>query len=342
MAPHAKKRKRAGKLEKERSERYEKLVYQTRKVLHKEAKIVKSFECQKIIRKLKDADKGKDDKATARLAFVKGFPIDHIVNTCFQRLGIESIKPETKNEQQPPTTKATAKAEEEQLLLSAREKEFVEKCLKHKRISSAIDTCNDKIANYQKWNIRRQEGRPVREKSSDKKQRSDSALFVQLGEASDEEEENKDDNGEEEEPPHHYGPYREPTTPRHHYGPAQDVSNYRKNRPGQRARKAKAQAMEARQQGRRWDSSINWRPKKTATDAPNGGGGGKSQDNRQQQQQQQQRSKQQQQANQNPAQIAKLGKVWKEEGKEHPSWAAARQSQKTGIVQFTGKKITFD
>ena len=43
--------------------------------------------------------------------------------------------------------------------------------------------------------------------------------------------------------------------------------------------------------------------------------------------------------------IASMGKVWKDEGKAHPSWAA-REAQKAksglGLPEFEGKKITFD
>jgi BUD22 len=70
--------------------------------------------------------------------------------------------------------------------------------------------------------------------------------------------------------------------------------------------------------------STGWREKKTAT-------------NGEKRQQEEDTVKKLAQA----AEIATMGKTWKEEGKEHPSWAA-RQSQKAGIVPFTGKKITFD
>ena len=43
------------------------------------------------------------------------------------------------------------------------------------------------------------------------------------------------------------------------------------------------------------------------------------------------------------AEVASMGKTWKEEGKAHPSWAAREaQKAKSGIVAFAGKKITFD
>jgi hypothetical protein len=47
-----------------------------------------------------------------------------------------------------------------------------------------------------------------------------------------------------------------------HFIMDQEYPPLKKNRPGQRARKAKAMAMESKMAGRAWDSSINWREKK--------------------------------------------------------------------------------
>ena len=63
------------------------------------------------------------------------------------------------------------------------------------------------------------------------------------------------------------------------YGPGGDeddewaaVTSQRKNRKGQRARQAKAKAVEARKRGEKWDSSVNWRaPKKPAEEVDDSG-----------------------------------------------------------------------
>uniref|UniRef100_A0A6V2HBK2 Bud22 domain-containing protein n=1 Tax=Ditylum brightwellii TaxID=49249 RepID=A0A6V2HBK2_9STRA len=128
------------------------------------------------------------------------------------------------------------------------------------------------------------------------------------------------------------------------YGPGGDdyyneggQMNLKKNRPGQRARKAKAMAIQAKKEGRTWDSSVNWREKKkTKPEDENENGGNKQQTTT--------ASGLKADTKIEAKDIAGMGKSWKEEGKAHPSWAA-RQTQKAksgvGIVEFTGKKITF-
>jgi hypothetical protein len=183
--------------------------------------------------------------------------------------------------------------------------------LQNKRMVSAMETWNGKVTEYRRWYLRRQERASdvpdFARENSKKKKKSSGGMFVCLGGATMEEEEGYE-----------------------YYGPGGDEKDeyaaivQNKNRPGQRARKAKALAIQARKEGRKWDNSINWREKKTTN-------------NGEKQQQIEDTVKQPVQA----AEIATMGKTWKEEGKEHPSWAA-RQSQKAGIVAFTGKKITFD
>ena len=119
----------------------------------------------------------------------------------------------------------------------------------------------------------------------------------------------------------------------------EDVTEYisvKRNRMGQRARKARALANEAKRNGRSYDHSKikKWwelKPKnasknKSTNELASGLDGSKKVE---------------------AAEIVKMGSTWKEEGKAHPSWAA-RQAQKaksgSGIanIEFQGKKITFD
>ena len=111
---------------------------------------------------------------------------------------------------------------------------------------------------------------------------------------------------------------------RNYYGPAGgDGVDVKKNRMGQRARRAKAQAIEARKVGRtiRPEESLNWRPAKKQQqqqrmDSNRNHGGGED------------RSRQRPPPTDDPQNL-------------HPSWKA-RKEQKEGIVAFQGKKITFD
>merc|ERR1712238_206706 len=50
------------------------------------------------------------------------------------------------------------------------------------------------------------------------------------------------------------------------YGEFNEFENVKKNRMGQRARKAKAMAIEAKKSGKVWNNSINWREKKNTTE----------------------------------------------------------------------------
>ena len=102
----------------------------------------------------------------------------------------------------------------------------------------------------------------------------------------------------------------------------------KKNRKGQRARRAKAMALEAKREGKIY-KSINWRPKKSNDDMNdeaniNASGLGKEMEVK-------------------AADVAEMGKDWKNDGKAHPSWAAKEHAKKqSGIAAFAGKKIIFD
>ena len=105
----------------------------------------------------------------------------------------------------------------------------------------------------------------------------------------------------------------------------------KKNRPGQRARRAKASAIEARKVGTTWNSSINWREKKKGRNDTEDGDSGRNQI-----------SSNGGVKSTATQKIATMGKTWKEEGNAHPSWAAAAAKKSQGIAKFEGTKITFD
>lgn len=304
--PHdSKKRKRGAsreeQLEQESVERYDKLVHQARKALHKQAKTVKQFESQKMARRLKQTHSSQNEEKLAR---IKAFSLQNVEETCLQRLGIYNLNPQPDQSR----TKITLSNEEEALL---------EKFVSHKKMVQAMDVWNDKVTEYRQWLLRRREriSAPpdfTNNKKQNKKNKSKndaSDLFVCLGAT----EEDTDASL-------YYGPSSLPN----------DDDEYasivkKRNRPGQRARKAKAMAIQAKKEGRSY-KSVNWREKKpdkknTTTEKPR---------------------VTTKQTTIQAAEIASMGKSWKEEGKEHPSWAASQSQKKSAIVAFQGKKITFD
>ena len=320
-----KKRKRQGtspdeQLELERKERYDKLLYQAKKALHKEAKVVKSFEVQKVVRRIKegkDCDAHRTKLMDEKLAELKHLSLDTVVNICIKRLGIPNLNPII---------------EEDKTEISASCDAIIEKFLQHNRLSAAMEVWNEKVADYRRWYLRRQdvvsrvpafvqEMRPVTlpKHLAKKKQDEVPSMFVSLGGLQNDDESNDDEGNHDK--------YLA-------YGPASGMlmEEVRKNRPGQRQRQAKAKAVEARKEGRTLDRSLNWREKKKDNghemeEIPNKSKAAVSKDVKPKRVE--------------AATIADLGKTWQDEGKAHPSWAASA-SQKTGIVEFTGKKITFD
>lgn len=360
---------------KECIERYNKLQHASSKLLHKEGKIVKSFECQKIVRAIKAAnetlnemersdeveatgiDKAKKKVATLeqKLKRTKQLELDMLVSVGVKRLGVLSLDPRLKikdgndggddgGQTNGVSERETASQDEDPFYTT-----LIESMLRHKRLSSVMDQINEKVSDYQSWATYREEAilndnaEPI--SSSDKKKKrlskrqndtvivagsqkrgkidmggheGTSGLFI--GSLSGQKVEGYFDDQVEE-----YGVV---------YDDDELNEKKKKNRPGQRARKAKAMAVEARKNGKTWDSSVNWREKKTATDQPDQG----------QRNDYDGEAKIRVQGKAAPVKsqdIASMGKSWKEEGKAHPSWAAKAAQKTQGIVEFKGTKITF-
>lgn len=304
--PHdSKKRKRGAsreeQLEQESVERYDKLVHQARKALHKQAKTVKQFESQKMARRLKQTHSSQNEEKLAR---IKAFSLQNVEETCLQRLGIYNLNPQPDQSR----TKITLSNEEQALL---------EKFVSHKKMVQAMDVWNDKVTEYRQWLLRRRERISAppdftnnnKQNKKNKSKNDASDLFVCLGAT------------------------EEDTDPSLYYGPSStqnDDDEYasivkKRNRPGQRARKAKAMAIQAKKEGRPY-KSVNWREKKPDKKNPTT----------------EKPRVTTKQTTIQAAEIASMGKSWKEEGKEHPSWAASQSQKKSAIVAFQGKKITFD
>ena len=338
----------------EAAEKHSKLVYSSTKTLRKEAKVIKSFECQKIVRKIKTLKESIEEtksisssenvsdeseklatekvqnkmrKLDEKLKNMKKFDIDDVVQAALIRLGIidEADKKSQSSDDEIADDKFI--------------KSTIETMIKHKRLSSAMESIREKFSEYNLWLSRREDwlangGKRPSNRDDDERPRkkrgrevdvaghdAGSGLFIaslsgnampEDGDAEMMGYEGYDEYGEED------------------YSISQPKK--KKNRMGQRARKAKAMAIEAAKAGKVWNPqfSSNWRAKKRNEDSKpkiesaSGLDKGK---------------------NIKVAEVANMGKDWKDEGKAHPSWAA-REAQKAksglGIVAFAGKKITFD
>ena len=281
-------------------EYYDRLIYQCRKDLSKQLKICKSFECQKLIRKVKATDEqNQSDAMQQAYENLKQLPLEPVLDECCRRLGILQLNP---SGYEPPQTS------------DAQHDKWTEKLLQHKRMHQSIEKWSAQATEFRKWCLKLQERaeqgehdskRKKTDKSSEPKKESDqgdvsSSLFVQLGSTT---------GGQPE--------------------ASFSQATVKKNRPGQRARKAKAAAIQAKEKGMPApEKSLNWREAKphAATQAEtNGPAKFERYDN------QRSGAIASQQHQEKPAKEEKL----------HPSWEA-QKSKKDGIVAFQGKKITFD
>ena len=306
MPPKTKKRNRLSpeeQLKEERCEKYKKLMHQSTKTFHKEAKVVKSFETKKLVRKLKETKATTTTAAETRLEALKNLSLDHLVRVCLHRLGMFNLIPEAEDQNTDDRSKQEKDEQQQQL---------VELMLKHKRLTSAMDVWNAKVTEFRRWYLRRQdvvnrvpfyEPEPKKKTNGAENNNHAAGLFVNL-------------SGAAPQPPDAGEGYQ--------YGPGQGFEPVvrKKNRQGQRGRRAKAMAIQAKKEGRYHNQSFNWREKKQKDEEEH-----------------QERSTAPKPVD--PAKIAEMGKTWQQDGQAHPSWAA-KQSKKVGIAEFKGKKITFD
>jgi hypothetical protein len=334
MKKNMKRKRQPPTLAEEATDYYNRLVYKCRKDLHKHAKMVRNLERQKAARKVKQQPQQQKPSAALeeRLARLKKFDaLDAVAHEALRRLGILQL--------QPPTAVAegaTPSAPPAEPPVPAKEDtDMVENFLKHKRMQDAFEDWSRQVDDYRRWYVQQEErqrdaaaGRDDKESRKKKKGKKGQAaqsknsftsdvdysqsIFLKLGGSDDEEEEEYDAGDNHEDEQHAFDNAGKPQT------------KPKKNRQGQRARKAKAMAIEAKKAGRKFDASLNWRPEKEPTDAP------VSRD-----------SFAPSKSNPHTArpQAAAPSEPTPEE--LHPSWAA-RKEQKTGIAAFQGKKITFD
>ena len=355
-------------------DKYRKLHHACSKQLHKEAKLVKSFECQKIVRSIKSAKESiggdggvvktkAEERLQSRLQSLecklertKRMNLDAPVQTALKRLGVSNLDPIIRGKDVVEESVANH-SDQDQFYL-----QLTETMLRHKRLSSAMDQLNSKVADFRQWSTRR-EGLLLRKgdqdlEHQDRKTTTKNKKAKKLGTKSTNDtmivaggfhgrkrgldlgghegasgifigslsgvaaNDDYEWSGTEGDFDEHF----EPETKR------------KKNRPGQRSRKAKALAIEAKKAGKTWDSSLNWREKKQekldsseGSDGRHSNRGGAP------------RSSETTGTNRRGSTPADDDprKEWKDEGNAHPSWTAANANKPT-IQAFKGKKITFD
>jgi len=308
---------------------YKRMLHQCQKDLHKQAKICKSFTCQKVIRKLKQAQSETSESTNNNntktvedlqneLQDIKGYAIECAVKECLRQVGILLLDPTrkepTKEEQDESETGDNDKKRGDHDVATndnsnkTSSSKWTDNILKQKRMQECIEKWNNEVTNYRQWCLRRQDGvKDVVKRSKTTRTKQPPAdndldyaatVFTQLGD----------------------GTKRSGPSSEDHVKP----TTKKKNRPGQRARKAKAMVMQAQKEGRPVPHSFNWREPSNKTSS----GREESQSNR--------RSEQRPKTNHHSSST-----TTKEPATEvHPSWEARKKQQK-GIVQFQGKKITF-
>ena len=354
----------------ERLDSYNKLHHTSSKLLHKEGKIVKSFECQKIVRAIKASnetlaqieessrDEKGFDKAKTKVALLeeklertKKLDLNMLVSLGLKRLGMLSFDPNSDLPTEDTSNAQTPSPDQDSFYIS-----LIETMLRHKRLSTVMDQINEKIIDYRSWMARQEEmlfddkSEPKSKKKKKKQNPSSrdqnetlivagstkqrkidlgghegtSGLFIGslsgqnvdvFGDADDEEYNSHDDE--------------------------ELYEKKKKNRPGQRARKAKAMAIEAKKAGRTWDSSINWREKKETTEQELSDDRGRRHNGASSRTKKTSNNNNDRATKAKVQDIATMGKSWKEDGNAHPSWAAAAAQKSQGIVEFKGTKITF-
>ncbi|GAX13975.1 hypothetical protein FisN_5Lu115 [Fistulifera solaris] len=301
------------------------LVHQCRKELHKQAKICRNLECQRLSRKLKQEHK--ESQATL-LQKWRHLPLDPVLDLCLRRLGmldvvqmvvvVEENDVGKKNKKDKSTEKMEKESTEsskdgvieegEQDNAVEADESMIEKILGQKKMRDAMEIWSVKVAEYRKWCARQQGAVSTAHQPSDDTDElstpvdSSHSLFMTLG---------KQDDGKQKK---------------------------KKNRPGQKARQAKSAEVPAqakttfkprqnsnKQQSTNEELHPSWEARKAQKASIASFQGKKitfgSESNK---------------TNNNLSKNETSG-----EGYLHPSWEA-RKTQKNSIVAFQGKKITFD
>jgi hypothetical protein len=315
-----------------------------------------------------------------RYVELKRLDVQRIVAIVLRRLGIVQINPEVspaaEASSEAPSPFATSLAVSScSVSSSPGENALAERMLRNKRMRDCLEKWNDQVTEYRRWCLRYDEkvqggdfGDASLSSSSKKKRGSKRNLPTRAGERhrGDRDEgsvrsvaasfqrsvfvklggDDSDGGGAGDEAA--AAGDDEPRDPDDYYGPsgsgmwsAGASTAAKKNRPGQRARKAKAEAIRAKEQGVIRRTSLNWRePKKKKTAIP----GSKARDD-----QTFERKKPTPATAPDPGtderrkqQAPSTNNYNRQDETAHPSWQAASLKVNTGgIVPFRGTKITF-
>ena len=327
-------------------DRYAKLLHQAEKQLTKQVKQVRSFLLQRQIRKMKSTcsrDEAIDDLHQQRdhhaLQPLKDLSQDLVVQQAMRQLGLIHANPNPDadiNGQVPPLDRSS---------LTYR---LVSKILDHKRFQAALEEWNEKVAEFRRFCLHLDDKNdpfldaeaPMQRKK--KKGQSNSPTTTSLLPQTTSKKQNQPTsffcsslNDVIAQPVTN----NEGSTTMMAYGPAatldhsgHDINLIKKNRRGQRARKAKALAIQAKKAGKKQEyyQSLNWREDKESRKQrqPENVGGER---NRKAKNSTETRS----------ALVPPTTFATADLSKNHPSWAA-KQQQKPMIVSFQGTKIKFD
>jgi BUD22 len=343
---------------------YDRLLHQCHKDLHKHAKVTKTFETQKLIRRIKELKRDEKNAVVNqefKLHQLKAYSLEPVVAEAIRRLGLlqldpkshqnvltasdagtdqcsdqERTKPSDLAMEADPSIKsgkgntATSNGTNDDNSIGAW---ILARILQHKSMCAAMERWNEQITEYRRWSLRQQERMDgvVDLEWSNKKTKAKKnnpaisdplaiggSLFVTLGSSSNELRSGEEDAASSSDPLGYYGPGGE--------------TSAKKNRQGQRGRRAKAAALAAKQQGRTLSESLNWRQSKrerAVDDAP---------ERLEQSRIHRQKGKPEQHAERHDPSATSSSSVLSES--LHPSWQA-RKEQKAAIVAFQGTKIKF-
>lgn len=403
----SKKRQRpTSKKEEETQKYYDTLLHMCQKDLNKQAKTIKNFECQKLIRKLKEDEKTASASASAstervtttmntntatkstnkneiKLQQLRDLPLEPVIRECLRRLGILTLNPKpnpaaatttgstrtntkvdltVENDEAETTHTDTDQVEDDSqneekgkdnepsISTTGMEdteynKDWIEKILQHKRMREILEKWIEKVTEYRRWCVQQEEGTKKKGKKSRKghveekqeeptlqAEQLSNSLFVRLGDHPSDDDDSDEQDGD---------------------GDVAEMGDEKKkNRPGQRARKAKFDAKQLRKEGPVPDSFQRWMPSKKTTrtpnhpdssnphngpnHGPNHGAEKKSSAPGTNAHANVRAHRTNSAATQRPKPAGALA-----EKDLHPSWKASK-TQQASIVAFQGKKTTFD
>ncbi|KAG7373209.1 BUD22 domain containing protein [Nitzschia inconspicua] len=334
-------------------ERYDRILYTAHKQIHKQAKVVKNFLVQKEIRQKKQPRQSKqkqedgntsNTEAAPKIQTLKGIDLDLVTQQAIRQLGLYYSNPrlksmasrgdDTSNEPKHKKTQDTMFPDSVPPRIEADHPCFdiVNAILTHKRFLQVMEEWNDKVTEFRQWCVELEASTEERssEHHSMKKKRKKS-VDKKGNKKSDDRQEHTQDYSDR-----YLHETSQDTSAMFctlsgenegiNLDGDEDIAPKKKNRMGQRARKAKAMAIQAKQEGRSDYESLNWRAPKTSNkDGANEDGDADCKSTRNK------RTKDD---------VPTKTEIKESTAPEHPSWAA-KQAQSTGIVAFQGKKITF-